>query len=152
MISVAMMLGHKNSKLPDVVRIDPDATALTAADLMMKYKIGSLMVMKDSAILGIVTERDLVWKLDVVGKSAATTRVREIWTCCDDLHTVSPEHDLEECLNIMVKENIRHLPVVDGEGEYAKVIGVISIKDILKEIADHQIASDHIHGSGFPRS
>lgn len=150
MISVRMMLRDK--KLQGVISTGPDAKVLTALYLMQKYNIGALIVLKDSCFLGIVTERDAVRKLDVMGRNAETTFVREIWTCCDDVVTVSPEADLEDCLNIMDEKGIRHLPVIEGEGEYAKVIGVISEKDVVREIRNHELASDHIHGSGFPVS
>lgn len=149
MSNVRIMLANK--KVQGVKTIEPDAHVITALYLMKNHNIGALVVMHEGAFLGIVTERDVVRKLDILGRDAGHTLIRDIWTCCDDIATVSPDATFQDCLDLMATKNIRHIPVIDGEGEYAKVIGVISIRDIVTELATKRIANENTI-ENLPRS
>lgn len=149
--TVRIMLANKDPKVQGVIRVGPDDTVLTALDLMRANNIGSLIVLKDSYFLGIITERDIVRKVEVEGKRSAETRVREVWTCCDDIVSVSPDATLQDCLDLMDRYDIRHLPVIDGESEYAKVVGVISIRDVVREFSSKAQTNDNTRDN-LPRS
>lgn len=140
MSNARIMLAKK--KVQGVKTIEPDAHVITALYLMRVHNIGALVVMHEGAFLGIITERDVVRKLEIMGRSAQFTLVRDIWTCCDDIATVSPDATFQDCLDLMSTKNVRHVPVIEGEGEHAKVIGVISIRDIVNELATKQIKND----------
>jgi CBS domain-containing protein len=139
--NVRVMLSDKKAHL-GVLSIGPEAKVLTALGLMKRDNVGALIVMADNRFLGIITERDIARKVEVEGKSAAETPVREIMTCCDDIVTVRPEAELEDCLVIMRTHNIRHLPVLEGEGVNEKVVGVISIRDLAEEIVNRSLIND----------
>ena len=108
-----------------VVSIGPNATTLEAAQLMNRHKVGSLLVMEGQAVLGIVTERDLLVRVLAARRDSAKTSVEEVMTaevlCC------RPETTIEDARTIMKDRRLRHLPVVDEEGE---LHGLISIGDL----------------------
>ena len=106
------------------VSINPDTTLLECAKLMSEKHVGAVVV-KDWNSLGILTEQDIVRKavangIDVNGKVKNFTE--------KDLITISPHADIYDALIKMRDNNIRHLPVVDGN----EMIGLLTIKDILK--------------------
>lgn len=115
--------------------IAPEATVAEAVDLMAEKSIGSLLVMQDGELRGIVTERDYARKVVAGGLSSESARVRDIMTV--DVFTTGVDQNIDECMMLMTEKRIRHLPVVDGE----RVIGLISIGDLMKAIiSDNQRA------------
>lgn len=116
----------------EIYTIAPEATVLDALELMAKHNVGALLVGSEENMVGIVSERDCVRKVDLLGKNARDTRVREIMT--GDVITVDCSQPLEECLSLMLDRNIRHLPVYDG-GELA---GLLSVRDVLREVIEVQ--------------
>jgi len=115
--------------------IAPEATVAEAVDLMAEKSIGSLLVMQDGALRGIVTERDYARKVVAGGLSSETARVRDIMTV--DVFTTVVDQNIDECMMLMTEKRIRHLPVVDGD----RVLGIISIGDLMKAIiSDNQRA------------
>ena len=90
---------------------------------------------------GVISERDYVTKIALLGKTGRTTKVKEISTKSANLITASPEDTVDSCMAKMLNRDIRHLPLVDEKG---KVVGIISIKDLIKsslEEKDHTIHS-----------
>ena len=81
---------------------------------------------------GIVSERDCVRKVEVMGKNVKDTKVNEIMT--SDVITVEASHPLEECMELMIEKNFRHLPVCEG----TELLGVLSVRDVLKEVIEVQ--------------
>lgn len=123
----------KNQKRPSVPPITPDTTAFDAMRLMAEHNVGALLVEeKDGKVVGILSERDFVRKLEVQGQSSKTTQVRQIMT--EKVIYVESTQSLEECMGIMNERHIRHLPVYKGE----TLLGVISIRDVLREIISEQ--------------
>lgn len=119
----------------DVFSIEPDATVAEAVDLMAERGIGSLLVMDDGFLRGIVTERDYARKVVAGGLSIEEIRVADIMTA--DVYTTGTERNIDECMMLMTEKRIRHLPVVDGD----QVVGIISIGDLMKAIiTDNQRA------------
>ncbi len=99
---------------------------------MAEHNIGALLVMEDKRILGILSERDCVRKLDLQGRSSRTTLVEEIMT--PRVLYIEASRSIEEGMALMLEKNIRHLPVMEGD----RLLGMISIRDLLKAMVDEQ--------------
>ncbi len=116
----------------NLVTISPQATAFEAMQKMAEHNIGALLVMEDKRILGILSERDCVRKLDLQGRSSRTTLVEEIMT--PRVLYIEASRSIEEGMALMLEKNIRHLPVMEGD----RLLGMISIRDLLKAMVDEQ--------------
>lgn len=116
----------------NLVTISPQATAFEAMQKMAEHNIGALLVMEDKRILGILSERDCVRKLDLQGRSSRTTPVEEIMT--PRVLYIEASRSIEEGMALMLEKNIRHLPVMEGD----RLLGMISIRDLLKAMVDEQ--------------
>jgi CBS domain-containing protein len=112
----------------DVISIAPEATVLAALKLLADRNIGAAVVVERDRLVGILSERDYARKVELAGRMAGSTQVRDIMTT--KVITVRCDQTVEECRKLMGDARIRHLPVVDGE----RVIGVLSSKDILDEV------------------
>jgi len=137
MATIRQLLNQKGGK---VCSIGPDATVFDAVAKMAENDIGSLTVMDSEALIGIITERDYARNVVLKGKSSSTTA---IWEIMDRrVITVRPEQSVEECMALMTERHVRHLPVVEGE----KVIGIVSIGDLVKSIiGDQKFTIDQLH-------
>ncbi|MSQ73499.1 MAG: CBS domain-containing protein [Betaproteobacteria bacterium] len=129
MKSVAHMLEGKGQK---VLSISPEATVFQALQLMAESNVGALVVLEGEHLAGIFSERDYARKIILFGKSSRETLVREIMTAT--VQCVSPDETVEQCMALMTEKRMRHLPVLDRE----RVIGVISIGDVVKEMISEQ--------------
>jgi CBS domain-containing protein len=129
MINVRDLVRSKGSR---VYSVAPEDTVLQALKLMAEHNIGAVLVMHDRVVAGILSERDCVRKLDLMGKAAASTPVEEIMT--GNVLYVEASQSLEECMAVMIDKNIRHLPVYEN----GTLLGMISIRDVLKEVVDYQ--------------
>ena len=116
----------------DVWAIDPDATVLDAVAKMAEKDIGSLVVMDGEELIGIITERHYSRNVILKGKTSPTTRVSDIME--KNVIHVRPEQSGEICMALMTEKRVRHLPVLEG----TKVIGIISIGDLLKAMISKQ--------------
>ncbi|MGB9656842.1 MAG: CBS domain-containing protein [Pseudolabrys sp.] len=112
--------------------IDPEATVLDAVAKMAEKDIGSLVVMDGEELIGIITERHYSRNVILKGKTSPTTLVRDIME--RNVIHVRPEQSIELCMALMTEKRVRHLPVLEGK----KVIGIISIGDLLKAIISKQ--------------
>ncbi len=116
-----------------VVSIAPGASVFDAIKQMADREVGSLIVMSDDEMLGIVTERDYARKVILKGRASETTPVAEIMTA--EVFTASGSDTVEACMEQMTEKRIRHLPVLEDR----RVIGMISIGDLVQAIiADQQ--------------
>lgn len=129
MLRVSYLLASKGR---DVWSIDPDAPVLDAIRLMAERHIGAVPVIRDAELLGIVSERDYARKVILMGRSSAVTPVRDIMST--PVTTISPDEAVHNCMEIMTRERIRHLPVMDQ----GRVIGIISIGDLVKAVIEDQ--------------
>lgn len=113
--------------------VKPDDTVFSALEMMAKHDVGALLVMEGPRLVGIFSERDYARKVILVGKSSKEMAVREIMT--EKVIYALPQQTVSEAMAIVTQKHIRHLPVLDGEG---KVIGVVSIGDLVKETISQQ--------------
>jgi CBS domain-containing protein len=99
---------------------------------MADNDVGSLLVIEQDALVGIITERHYARDVVLKGKTSPATPVREIME--KDVVTVRPEQRVEECMAIMTERRVRHLPVIEG----GKLVGIVSIGDLVKSIIGNQ--------------
>ena len=111
--------------------VSPETTVFDALEIMVDKRIGALIVTDQSKLKGVFTERDYARKVFLRGKSSKDTEVQEIM----DYHpTVTPDTTVEECMNLMIQKHMRHLPVLESD----KLVGLISMGDVMKFIIDEQ--------------
>jgi CBS domain-containing protein len=121
-----------NVKGGEVWSVPPDSTVYDALSLMAEKDVGALVVVSEGRIAGMFSERDYARKVILHGKTSRETLVREVMT--SPVVTVTPDQTVNECMQIMTRHRIRHLPVVEGE----KLVGVISIGDLVNSIISAQ--------------
>jgi CBS domain-containing protein len=129
MATVKELLRNKGS---DVFGIGPEESVLAAIKMMADRSVGALLVMKDGDLVGIISERDYARKVIIKGRSSSDTKVREIMS--SPVKSVRPDDTVNTCMMVMTDKHIRHLPVVEG----GKVIGVLSIGDLVKQVIEEQ--------------
>lgn len=112
--------------------VPPDSTVFEALEVMALKDVGALLVMEGENLVGIMSERDYARKVILRGKFSKETSVREIMT--SSVVSVEPGTSVEQCMALMTEHRIRHLPVIEDE----RVIGVISIGDVVKDIIEEQ--------------
>ena len=120
------------SKPVGTVSLPPEAPVLDAIRRMADHGIGSVLVMRGGALVGIVSERDYARKVALQGRSSATTPVSDIMS--SPVKTVAPDVSVRDCMQMMTDGRIRHLAVLDGD----RVIGVVSIGDLVKALLELQ--------------
>ncbi len=129
MIRARYLLSQKD---PVVWSIQPEDPVLEAIQLMADKHVGALPVVSGEKLVGIVSERDYARKVILLGRSSADTPIWQIMS--SPVTTISPEEEIHRCMEIMTEQRIRHLPVV----ERGKMIGIISIGDLVKAVIDEQ--------------
>ena len=129
MHTVSQLLQVKGT---EIHTIGLDATVFDALKLMAEKDVGALVVVDDSRLAGIISERDYARKVILLGKSSHDMVVREIMSA--KVITVHPGQTVEECMALMTGKRVRHLPVTEGE----RLIGVLSIGDLVKDVISEQ--------------
>jgi CBS domain-containing protein len=112
--------------------ISPDETVYEALRMMANKDVGALLVMENEKLAGILSERDYARKIILQGKTSKDTKVREIMT--STVHTVHPDQTIEECMAMMTRHRVRHLPVMEN----GRLLGIISIGDVVNDIIRRQ--------------
>jgi len=110
----------------------PDATVYDALQQMAEKNVGALIVFEGDRMVGLISERDYARKIVLKNKFSRETAVAEIMS--RDVVAVPPDKNLEECMELITNQRVRHLPVVEDD----RVIGIISIGDIVKGIIEHK--------------
>lgn len=110
----------------EVFTISPDEPILEAIRRMTEKAIGTAVVLENGKLAGIVSERDFIRKVVIAGKAPETTTVGNIMT--RQVFVEKPESTVEDCLQLMTGERIRHCPVMKGN----ELMGIVSIGDLVK--------------------
>ena len=112
----------------------PDEPVLEAIRRMAEHHVGAMLVLEDDQLVGFFSERDYMRKVVLQGLRSHDTPVRTVMTT--PVLTISPDATVQQGLSIMTEKVIRHLPVTDASG----VIGVVSIRDLVKAVIEDQEA------------
>ncbi|MDH3610069.1 MAG: CBS domain-containing protein [Gammaproteobacteria bacterium] len=129
MQTIKQLLENKGSK---ILSIDPNSSVFDAIKSMANHHIGSLIVMQNGRLVGIITERDYSRNVVLKGKSSVNTAVKDIMT--KNVLCTKPEQTVEEAMALMTDKRVRHLPVIEN----GNVLGIISIGDLVKTIISEQ--------------
>ena len=112
---------------PSVVSITPGESAALAARLLSRHNLGSLPVCgEDGGLRGIVTDRDIVLRCVAAEEDPGKTQVKDIMT--RNCAVVSPEDDAREAARLMAEQQVRRLPVLEGNS----VVGMVSLGDLAR--------------------
>jgi CBS domain-containing protein len=109
----------------NVIAVKPETSVREAAKVMAKYHIGSLIILEENRIAGIITEGDILRKVIVEGKDLDETKVRDIMT--EKVFTIEPDKTIEDAVRLMMEKKIKKLPVIENE----KLVGIITASDIM---------------------
>ena len=129
MTTVQQILSIKGHQ---VHAIDPDCTVFDALTKMAKENIGSLVVIENGKVVGILTERQYAREIVLKGRTSPTTAVREIMA--QNVIAAQPDQTVEDCMAVMSECRIRHLPVVVHDD----LVGIVSIGDLVKSVISEQ--------------
>jgi CBS domain-containing protein len=134
-MSIESILRRKGT---DVATIAPEASIKRAADWLLAKNIGALVVTSGNAVLGLVSEREIVHAFARHGDKAGSMPVQEIMH--HGVITVSPEESVNRVMNLMTHHRVRHMPVLrDG-----KLAGIVSIGDIVKHRLEDLELETHV--------
>jgi CBS domain-containing protein len=145
MAIVKNLLGNKGKTVWSVA---PTTKTIDALKLLSEKDIGALLVMEGTKLLGIISERDFARRLAKSGVYDMDQPVQEVMIT--NVYYANLENSTEECMKLMTDKHIRHLPII----EKGKVVGMITIGDIVKEIIDNQKSTiksleNYITGQSF---
>lgn len=108
--------------------VTPKDSVYKALELMADKNVGAVLVVENGQMVGIFTERDYARKIILMGRTSLDTPVEDIMT--KDMVTIDTEQTIEECLALMTKYRIRHLPTI----EHGRLIGMVSMRDVVDAI------------------
>jgi CBS domain-containing protein len=128
-MTVNQILSTKGKKVYSILSTNTVYEALT---VMSEKNIGAILIIEDTVLKGVLSERDYARKIVLKAKSSKKAFVHEIMET--DVVTVSPADNLEYCMELMSTRRVRHLPVLENQ----IVIGIVSISDVVKAIIDMQ--------------
>jgi CBS domain-containing protein len=115
-----------DAKGRDLFTTPPDASVLDAVETMCRLHIGALLVMSDTTLVGVFSERDLMTRVVLAGLDPGTTPVGDVMT--QSVVTLDADSSVDEAMAIMTQKRVRHLPVVE-EGH---LLGLVSIGDLVR--------------------
>jgi CBS domain-containing protein len=117
---------------PNPTTCKPQASVVDAAKVMAQEDVGSIPIAEGDRLGGVVTDRDIVIRVVAEGRDAQSVTVGEI--ASRDLVTVSPDDDLDRALELMAENQVRRLPVIEGD----KLCGIVAQRDIALQGADRE--------------
>lgn len=122
-MTIGAILAGREGK---VIAVSGETTVKEAVAKLAEYRIGAMPVVKDDAVVGIMSERDIIYNLQSGGAAVLDWKVEQVMT--SPCITVTPDVAVLSALSQMTLRRIRHLPVVDGN----RLIGIVSIGDLVK--------------------
>jgi CBS domain-containing protein len=127
------------TKGSEVYSLTPEATVYNALEMMAEKKTGALLVIGQGKLLGIISERDYARKGILQGRMSKQTPVSEVMVSPAIVATL--DSTVEECMRLVTDHRVRHLAILDRD----KVVGVVSIGDLVKSIISAQADTiDHL--------
>jgi CBS domain-containing protein len=116
-----------------ILSVSPDTMVYDALVIMAEHHVGALVVLESNGHLaGIFSERDYAREVALKGKTSKVTKISEVMSTT--VITVRPDQLVDECMELMSGKRIRHLPVIEND----RVVGVLSIGDLVKETITYQ--------------
>jgi CBS domain-containing protein len=112
--------------------IQPDASVFDALKMMAEKNIGSLVVLEDGKLVGVITERHYAREIVLKGRTSPGTLVRDIMST--KVIYARPDQSVEECMAVMTAKAVRHLPVLES----GRLVGIVSIGDMVKSVISDQ--------------
>lgn len=125
----------KDIMTKEILAVLPDNTVEEAAVLMYENDIGSVPVVFEGKIKGILTDRDIVVRCIAKGKETSKTKVFEVMS--NNVTSLSPEQTVHDAITLMAKEKVRRLPVTKN----GVIDGMVSLADIARIHSGPEIAS-----------
>lgn len=130
MKTLQQLLDSKKHK--EVISIPPHRPVFDALVILAEYQIGALVVLDGDKLVGVFSERDYAREIVLQGKSSKTTHINEVMTA--NVITAKLSDTVEQAMSVMTEKRVRHLPILEG----GKVVGVLSIGDLVKETIEYQ--------------
>ena len=130
MKTLQQVLNDKKHK--EVISIAPNRPVFDALVILAEYKIGALAVVENDKLVGIFSERDYAREVILQGRSSKITQIHEVMTA--KVISGKPDDMVDKSMSLMSENNIRHLPVMDGEN----LVGMLSLGDLVKETIAYQ--------------
>ena len=116
----------------DVRSIHPDTSVFDAIKMMAENNIGSLVVLENGRLVGLIAERHYAREIVLRGRTSRGTLVRDIMS--KEVICARPDQPVEECMAVMTAKGVRHLPVL----ERGRLVGIVSIGDMVKSVIGDQ--------------
>lgn len=138
-----------DQKGTNVWTINVNNTVYDGLVMMSKKDVGALMVVNDAGkLVGMFSERDYARKIVLLGKASKDTALGDMMS--RELTVVKPTTTMDECLAIMTKKRVRHLPVIEGD----ELVGIVSIGDAVNHVISDQMNTiqnleDYIYGRAY---
>lgn len=121
-----------SKKYKEVISIAPHRPVFDALVVLAEYKIGALVVLEGDKLVGVFSERDYAREIILKGKSSKTTAISDVMSA--NVISAKPSDTVEHAMSVMTEKRVRHLPVLED----GKVIGMLSIGDLVKETLEYQ--------------
>jgi len=126
MITIRQLMDMRSDNT--MLSVSPKDSVYKALELMAEKNVGAVLVVENGQMVGIFTERDYARKIILMGRTSLDTPIEDIMT--KDMVTIDSEQTLEECLALMTKYRIRHLPII----EHGRLVGMVSMRDVADAI------------------
>src|SRR5215211_305526 len=146
MTTVQKILDEKTEA--KIYAVSSTATVFEALQVMCEGNTGAVLVTEDEKIVGIFTERDYAREGEVKGRVAKETTIADVMT--KQLVSIKPETTLDECVELMGKYRVRHLPIVENH----RVVGIVSIRRLAESLLQQKQGTileleNYILGTGY---
>lgn len=132
------------NKASSVHYVHAQSTVSAAVKEMNRLRIGSVMVKRGDAVVGIFTERDILVRVVAEGRDAESTSIEEVMT--QDFQSITAETTVEDTMHLMTEKRVRHLPVFQDDS----LVGMISIGDVTRWLLEaNEIEAENLRRYAF---